>query len=558
MKSTRTAEASPRSVNRFTRIASIVDKYEKGSCVKDPSDLVKRTSRNISFFTPPQTPTSPNKAMVVLTDIPFDSPTNEDWSLVCNKKLGRDSPSTVSSTSYTESDDAGLPAPPLYSKSNSGRWLDPVPNVDSEAKFTPVSARVRHVVLLQATFRLWQTRNQYLLLRIAAVDDEIMEHRVSAAAKLQSVWRAWTCRMQLRILLLEKRLARSHLRKDQALHWVTEERRLGMDRIEHSLTIVARKNEIKTGRDLAKTHELVEFLRKDNKELRVENRNLTHGNDAMTSKHRTLRDKSISFSRRFAVIQSRVPHLEREKARIATSLGLFEQRAQEFKDALDMAQEYTESEEKTTASVKGTILKTLSLIKESCNDEELAEDIHVMAITELFKNSKLVDTLKVGSVEESKKPTTQQDVEEGAPEPSAVAQENKSIPSTQKIVEKTVHGENATIKQEARKDTTGSKKPAPKSTAPKITAYSPAKKKTVHGEKATIKQEAQKDTTRSKKPAPKPTAPKIAGNSPAMKKARLSPREKLEMKVREYAKQDDPKSVQSPHAKGPVPTPTRI
>jgi hypothetical protein len=510
-------------VNRFTRISSIVDKFEKGSCVKDPSDLVKRTSRNLAFITPPQTPTSANKARVVLTDLPFHSPANEDWSIICKKKLGRDSPSTVTSTSYTESDDTGLPAPPLFAKSKPGRWLNPVPTVESEAKFIPVSARDRNVVLLQATFRRWHASKQCLLVRIAALDDEIMEHQVSAATKIQSVWRAWTCQMKLRIIILEKRLARSHQRKNQALHWVTEERRLGMDRIEHGLSIVARKDEIKSGRDLAKTHELVEWLRKDNKELRVENRNMTHVNDAMTEKHRRLRERSTSLSRRFAVIQTRVPHLECEKDRIASSLALFEQRAQEFEDALELAQDFTESEEKTTANVKGTILKTLTLIKESCTDQELSEDINVMGITELFKNAKLIETLKTGSAEESKKLTTPTVVDKKAPVPNTTTHENKSVPPPPTQVEKTFYGKKVvTTKQEARKDDTVSKEqPVPKATA-----------STVKGGKA----------------------------SPTQKKARASVQEKLEPKVREYAKlnADDAKPSRNPKRPAASSVPTRL
>lgn len=378
-------DESPRSVaERFIRFDTKVQEFHQGAWTSD-----EMADAQAVIDTPqdeePRTPVNTTKR-VFIAEIPFNSPSDENWSFGCEKD-GRDSPSTTSCSSTTMYSDIMLPPSPL----NGGFGED----VFKLSEYNDVdSDEHRNATTIQSAVRRMRAIKQYRRIRIKTLEGGIAGLRWFAATKIQSFYRSWHCRMLLRVAILQKRLARSERRKEYSLHWIEENKKHEMARFDRTTIMVVEKNLARSERDLLKQQRDTDELRAENKKLRVQNQTLMEANQIQEDKQDKQQKQLNTYVRYNAMLESRTPQLQREHKAIMNSVGAFEERIKEFERAVSQAVEFATFEKKIQESTKAVILKVLGLVKGSTVDKELCDRVVKMGMDGLAKSDQYAENLR--------------------------------------------------------------------------------------------------------------------------------------------------------------------
>lgn len=368
-----------------------------GNPVSGPTTTTNSFSKKVSSgveeaSAPATTPRRPKP--VIVDQLPFDSSNQEEWGPM-QEKPGCTSPSTVSVTSF--SSDADLPTLPLYDDAMTWNWRGTESsddnNSNSDHSHLVSLHHHHHASVIQAAVRQLLTRT-VVPSKWAKQRENEKNRKIVAATSIQAFFRSWRARMLVLIDKMGKKLEQTQRLTDYALHSAEWIKHHDMKQIKRRMEAGKDIDLYFTERDLSATLKLVEDLRAENKKLRLSNQSLMKGAVTQQKKNRKLRADKTSLAKKTALVSARLPRLERENKTLVESDHGLRNRTREYQDSVHEVKEFLELEMKTAIGTKETITKILTVVKELCVDETVANTITGMGTGKLERNEEYVRYLK--------------------------------------------------------------------------------------------------------------------------------------------------------------------
>jgi hypothetical protein len=308
---------------------------------------------------------------------------------------GTDSPSTVSSTSFS-SFDGFLPS---LSSDEFGCWVESEqgntsPRLSNESERMPSEYVRRQICLIQSMVRRFLCQKHFQRKQTLAAMDTT-KRRQFAAIQIQAVFRGWYSRMTQRIVMLEKRLLRSQRKKERTLQWIEARKKNEMEEIQQTTAIMeeSRKSQI------TKSQRIIDKLRAENKQIRCENEVIKE--DIATELDRFTKQQKLYVTGCSSILtlQEHLPSLEAENKAATDATAILESYVADLTESLEIWDENVAYEKRVRQMTQTLAQSIKKEVEKSSEDQELVEEI----CTSICEMLKINATLKKKMKREARK-----------------------------------------------------------------------------------------------------------------------------------------------------------
>lgn len=193
------------------------------------------------------------------------------------------------------------------------------------------------------------------------------------ATKIQAAARSWFARLQVRLVLLQKKLVTGAQLHKQALKKIEQNKKRDMAQIlkqyqqeyatvDHQATI-------------DRANEIVALLRDENKMLRKKNDKLRRAVAELMKENSLLKRQAHVFSIDTPVVKENIKILEAERVEWKKVIYLYQDRKGHFENLMEDRESSIIAEGKITEKVRGSIDIVKELVQREPCDEELVDEI---------------------------------------------------------------------------------------------------------------------------------------------------------------------------------------
>jgi hypothetical protein len=214
--------------------------------------------------------------------------------------------------------------------------------------------------------------------KAAPIPPESNKKNNKAAIQIQRMARGWWQRLMFRIAVLQHQLDTSDERTNTQLQRIKEHTQKRKDKYRRKLEMEAAAELKRSAQEstlVSKSKDIIAYLRKENQKFRVKNENLHKKMKALNADSGRLGNVNVTTDEHVASLNEQAKQIEETNAKFQTIVPLYADSVAKTRDAVDMRQQFCESEHTIRLLYVRAIGKAMTMMEEGCKDTDLVDEI---------------------------------------------------------------------------------------------------------------------------------------------------------------------------------------